>query len=161
MRLVQSGIGQSWDDEVDAVNKGWGIYLRNLRHYIERHNGKSCHQAMIVMELGLPQEEAWERLVGRELLARGGRIQGIAAGNPYQVETSWGDKLRGTVEISEPPSVLYASADDLPGSFNVNIEAKHGHTYLFASVLAYGMPEGETKALESRWQTAFQKALAK
>jgi len=62
VRLVQSGFGPGaeWDEQIEGLTAGWGYFLYNLKHYLERH-------------FGTPRDMVWAR--GR---LRGARADPIA-----------------------------------------------------------------------------------
>ena len=44
LRLVHSGFGEgaAWDTEIEGISEGWQAELRSLRHYLERHRGRTA-----------------------------------------------------------------------------------------------------------------------
>ena len=76
LRLVHSGFGDGaeWDDEYDAILRGWGLFLMNLRHFLERHSQDESQHAWIQFPFPLSRDEAWEKLIGSSGLAAKGRI---------------------------------------------------------------------------------------
>ena len=46
VRLVHSGFDDSgsWDDYIDGLDAGWGFFLFNLKHALERHRGVDRQQ---------------------------------------------------------------------------------------------------------------------
>jgi hypothetical protein len=42
VRLVHSGFGGSaeWDEQIEGLESGWTYFLRQLKHYLERHRGE-------------------------------------------------------------------------------------------------------------------------
>jgi hypothetical protein len=65
VRVVTSGFpaDASWDDMVEGTRLGWAFELRQLRHYLERHEGEDRRAAYIRRRVALPRAEAWERLM--------------------------------------------------------------------------------------------------
>lgn len=78
VRLVQSGFGDedTWDDYIDALERGWAYFLHNLGHYLEHHRGKPRHMVSQRVKREGSQAETWQRLMGEHGLglstARGG-----------------------------------------------------------------------------------------
>ncbi|HEX4620296.1 MAG TPA: SRPBCC domain-containing protein, partial [Myxococcaceae bacterium] len=65
LRLVHSGfaVGAEWEEEYDAHERGWSIFMLNLKHYLERHGGQSCVQSMFTGELKGSREETWPKVL--------------------------------------------------------------------------------------------------
>jgi uncharacterized protein YndB with AHSA1/START domain len=106
LRVVTSGFGSdaSWDDEFEGTKNGWAVFVRNLRHYLERHRGQRCRS------LGLPfagltvrKHEAFERLFGA-----GGAlpIGTIEEGRRVTIPVRFGEPLVATIDFARPPSLL-------------------------------------------------------
>lgn len=78
LRVVTSGFpaGASWDDMVEGTRLGWVFELQQLKHYLERHDGRDRRAAYARRRVGIPRQEAWDRLTspgsGIETLA--GRV---------------------------------------------------------------------------------------
>lgn len=72
VRVVTSGFpaDASWDDMVEGTRLGWLFELRQLQHYLERHDGEARRAVYIRRRVPLPREAAWERLTeGLDLAA--------------------------------------------------------------------------------------------
>lgn len=74
LRVVTSGFpdGAGWDDLVEGTRLGWLFELRQLRHYLENHDGQPRHARYIRRRVSLSRGEAWARLMedaGAELRA--------------------------------------------------------------------------------------------
>lgn len=154
LRLVHSGFGAGadWDDEVDSHNRGWGVFLSNLKHFVEKYRGQRCKQTIAMQPLTGPGADAWSRLLGKNGFAREGRLEGLAVGDKYQVQTAQGDVLEGTVATMDAPGALILDIENLAARLYVTVEKG----FLFAAVLAYG-PKAE--GLASRWQATIDGAL--
>jgi uncharacterized protein YndB with AHSA1/START domain len=163
LRLVHSGFGDdaSWDDEFNNVTKGWNLFLSNLRHYLERYPGQPCRQATIMMPVPVPQEEAWNRLLGPEVLVREGSTESLGPGRSYAFRTATGEELRGTVDAWQPPSSFTASVDNLSARLCIELVTMQGATFMSAQLLAYGAgADAIAPPLQARWSEQFQKALS-
>ncbi len=65
VRLVNSGFGtgEPWDDQYDAMNEGWLIFLANLRLHLTHFRGRTGVSALPMAMWGESQQEAWQVLV--------------------------------------------------------------------------------------------------
>ncbi len=67
VRLVQSGFGQGaeWDDEYDATENGWRIFLHVLSLHLARFAGQPAHrvQAMAMVPAPDGADSLWSRLL--------------------------------------------------------------------------------------------------
>jgi uncharacterized protein YndB with AHSA1/START domain len=61
LRLVHSGILDSpdWDGMYDGTNQGWEIFLRTLRHYLERHPGAARRTIYWMAKLESVEDGLW------------------------------------------------------------------------------------------------------
>lgn len=61
VRIVASGFGMDtkWDSEFDAISKGWGYFIRNLRFYLEGFKGKSCHTIGFPLRTNMTRADAF------------------------------------------------------------------------------------------------------
>lgn len=64
LRVVTSGFpaDAAWDDMVEGTRLGWVFELRQLKHYLERHEGEDRKAAFLRRRVGLSREDAWDRL---------------------------------------------------------------------------------------------------
>ncbi|MCB9764238.1 MAG: SRPBCC domain-containing protein [Alphaproteobacteria bacterium] len=113
LRLVQSGFGGTgnWDDEFDALDRGWRAFLRNLQHLLETQAGRGGVQVCLMEKVDRSAEDIWARLLGPEGLAVAGPPAGEGAdfvANPAGV-----GPLKGTVDLWDPPYYLGAVLPDL------------------------------------------------
>lgn len=104
IRLVNSGFGtgEEWDEHFHMVEGGWSYFLNHLRRYLERWHGRP---RTIVYErrlLPIARAEAYARLTGRDGLAAVGTLDGVRAGDSYEVRTSAGEALSGEVIAANP-----------------------------------------------------------
>ena len=100
LRLVHSGFGKgdAWDDELDSVAGGWQFELRSLKQYLEQHRGRARHHAWIHAFSSAPIDGVWTALTGHEGFNL--RPTPPAAGLPFTIETTAGDKFSGvTVQV--------------------------------------------------------------
>ncbi len=66
LRVVTSGFPDDadWDDMVEGTRLGWRFELRQLAHYLERHESEDRRAAFLRRRVALSRDEAWARLVG-------------------------------------------------------------------------------------------------
>jgi len=153
LRVVQCGFGTGaeFDDEYDDITRGWGTFLANLEHYLERHAGTPCRQVITPVQVDLDAAAAWARLLGANGLARDGSFDGLGVGDRYEVIAASGDRLAGTIQIWDPPHCIGLSIDGLnDAALRVNFEHLGGALMCWAVVLTYGVAEAEVEALRGR-----------
>jgi uncharacterized protein YndB with AHSA1/START domain len=107
LRIVASGFGSdaSWDSEFEGTKNGWAVFLRNLRHYLERFPGQRCRT------LGFPfaglagsKADVFARLFGaRGVLPIG---EPIEEGRRVTITTSFGTTLHASIDFARPPALL-------------------------------------------------------
>jgi uncharacterized protein YndB with AHSA1/START domain len=64
VRLVNSGFGDdgAWDDQYDAMQEGWRLFLFNLRLHLQHFAGRTATAVLPTAMWAGPRERAWERL---------------------------------------------------------------------------------------------------
>jgi uncharacterized protein YndB with AHSA1/START domain len=152
LRLVHSGFGLTadWDGEYDSTRRGWPVFLRILKHCLERHRGEACRQIYIFASTSMPIPEAWARL-----LEAAGSPQ---VGGRYRLRNN-GDELTGVVETMGEVSfngsvdnlndcLMWALCDPGPG----------GGSMLSLNLALFGVREEGAAALQGRW-TAYLERL--
>lgn len=94
VRLVNTGFGDggAWDDQYDALQEGWKLFLLNLRLHLEHFRGREAAAALpIGMWPGDPTT-AWATLTGAL-----GVPATVAAGDRLDLDGGGGARLAGTV----------------------------------------------------------------
>ena len=132
LRFVHSNIPDSddWDAMYDSVGRGWTIFLRTLRHYLERHPGKPRRTIYLTRTLGPGDEDVWERLTNAEAVL---------------------GSLAGEVLVDRPGSALLAVAPELDDGL---VALSHEGTSLWCVVSAYGGAGDRLDALEPEVRAA-------
>jgi uncharacterized protein YndB with AHSA1/START domain len=88
LRLVQSGVlGDDWESEYDALDKGWDMYLHQLAQYLAWFRGRAAAPVLAVV----PDGGAFEQILPR-------LYDGLGLDGP----ASEGDKVRLTPEGLDP-----------------------------------------------------------
>jgi hypothetical protein len=110
LRFVHGGIPDSpdWDGMYESTKRGWGLFFRNLRHYLEQHPGEARRSRYTVTPLAAAPAEAW-----RALLDALGVEGEPVAGRRYAATTADGDRLEGDVVTAVSASALQLTLDPL------------------------------------------------
>ena len=103
LRFVHGGIPDSpdWDGMYESTKRGWGLFLRNLRHAVERHPGEprtSRYTTTPVQASG-----AWRAALD---------ALGLDA-DPVEGSRYAGDGIEGDVVTAVPDSALQLTLDPL------------------------------------------------
>lgn len=106
LRVVTSGFpaDASWDDMVEGTRLGWVFELRQLKHYLERHDGRDRAAAYLRRRVRLLREEAWARL-----FRPGSGVETLAGSvfdrtPPWQVALVSAEPPEGMIRITVDPS---------------------------------------------------------
>jgi uncharacterized protein YndB with AHSA1/START domain len=100
LRLVNDGFGVSpvWDQDFEGARTGWHVMLRNLRHVTTWYRQRPVRGLMHLVLSPLPVTDTWQRMLGPLGVAAKGTLYGLREGDPFEVESSAGETLRGVVE---------------------------------------------------------------
>ena len=162
LRLVHSGFGTGtdWDAQYDGTCRGWAFELRSLKHYLENHRGIERRVANVTVNIDMPFEEAWDRLMGADGLAASGKIDGVKAGESYSIRLASGDEMEGTVQINNPPRDLALVVKNLNMSlFRLRLDKEcqpDNKTAASMWLSTYGMPQSEVNAIRSRFKNLLE-----
>ncbi|NIR47874.1 SRPBCC domain-containing protein [candidate division KSB1 bacterium] len=159
LRLVHSGFGHedSWDEEYDAVRRGWNSELMGLKHYVEHHFGAERSVAWANMLCAQPVELIWQKLMGDEGFVSEGSLKEMTEGDAYEVKASTGESFRGTIAYFNPPMDFVATAENLNNALlRVWIEEYRGKRVANVWLSAYGLPEAEVAEFQARWTHVLQ-----
>jgi uncharacterized protein YndB with AHSA1/START domain len=146
LRVVSSGFGSeaSWDDEFEGTKNGWAVFIRNLRHYLERHRGQRCRTLGFPFAgLVLQKREAFERLFGV-----GGVLpigEPLEEGRRVEIKTSFGATLHATIDFARPPALLGLVVDGL-GLLRAELV---GSERLFVHVMLLAHGDANQAAIDS------------
>lgn len=154
LRLVDSGMPRSedWDGMYDGKSRGWEMFFRALRHYLEKHNGEDRRNIAEMRAISGALTEAWEKITGPEGLAASGSFAGAVPGTRYSVTTSLGDALQGEVLINLPPKTLSITIENLNDALlSVTFDEISGTTYLYFTLSTYGRDAQSDEELRERW----------
>ena len=104
VRLVNTGFGDGgeWDDQYDAMQEGWKLFLLNLRLHLEHFRGRDAASALPVGMWPMDPQTAWDRLTGAL-----GVPSTVAVGDRLDLDGGDGARLAGTVvDVAERRLVL-------------------------------------------------------
>lgn len=139
VRLVHSGFGtgSQWDGMYDALTDGWTYFLRNLRHYVERHAGTPREMAWARRKTSVPAATVWQRLTGDEGLRLTSDRMHLAG-------------AAGTVERATPTRHLWGTFPTLGDAILfVEFEGRGEQYTLGIWLSTYGLPAAEVTRLRS------------
>jgi uncharacterized protein YndB with AHSA1/START domain len=110
VRLVNTGFGDggAWDDQYDALQEGWKLFLLNLRLHLEHFRGQNATAAQPIGMWPVDQQAAWDTLTGAL-----GVPSTVAVGDRLDLDGGDGARLAGTVvDVAERRLALLL---DTPG----------------------------------------------
>lgn len=162
LRIVHSGFGleAEWDAEYDGTLRGWPVFLRTLKHLLERHRGKKATPAMVNLAVPVRPVEAWRRVTGPAGLVAADSRRGFAAGEPFDLTTANGMRLSGLLEMYHPAeeaSEFGEAAGTLSelgdGLFWLTVGEFGGTGLVSLMLVAYGRPADEVERLRERLES--------
>ena len=136
VRLVNSGFGAGgeWDDQYDAMRKGWEIFLANLRLHLEHFPGQAATAKLPMAYVEIPAADAWGTLT-----ARLGISSSLQAGDRLEVTGDGLPKLAGTVaEVVNEHHVLVVADEPAPGTAFIATEQQGPMTGASIWLYLYG-----------------------
>jgi uncharacterized protein YndB with AHSA1/START domain len=147
VRLVQSGFEDGGDTEA-SLDRGWDLFLANLRFALERARGLPCTYAFAELRTGLPAADTWARLLGPAMLGLRGPPSAVAPGALLGVALPGEAPFQARVDLLRTEVVLGLARVDRPERITFSIEPSGTS---FVARLAYGLPPGEGAPLAARW----------
>ncbi len=151
VRLVQSGFGEgdSWDDFFDGTDFGWRFYLHALRHYLERHPGKTRDMVWVRRAARGGKTAIWGKVWSAEGLAPSPDASRFATGRALQLQLG-AERLSGTVDFVSAPRGLFATLGSHEEA-TLLVEMEPGQDALHAGIWlsTYGLPAGRVQALQT------------
>ena len=154
VRLVQSGFEEGSDTEA-SLDRGWDLFLANLRFALERGRGLGCTYAFASFGPGLPGAETWKRLLGPALLGLTTPLDRLAGGMVVPVALPGGERFEAQVDLLVPGVVFGAARVDRPERVTFTVETS-GTAFVLR--LAYGLTPAEGAALSTGWAEAVRAA---
>jgi len=160
LRLVHSGFGREarWDTEFDGTRRGWDYELRSLKHYLERHRGRTRRAFWLRRPVKLAPTEAWEKLA-RAGFVREGLSPSLSTGDRYRVVLGSGESIEGTVLIHTPPTDFAGSVDNHnDGLFRLGYDICGGGPEATVWLSAWGVERDAFESTEKRWRESLRRA---
>jgi uncharacterized protein YndB with AHSA1/START domain len=147
LRFVHSDIPDApdWEGIYESLRRGWGLFFRNLRHYLERHPGERRQSRYAMHAVEGTASAAWSRLLGRGGLGLDGGEP--SAGSRYTATTGDGDRLEGFALTVMPTARLQLTLEPLDdGLLTLSIEGTEEEPHVWYSIATFG--EGESPAAD-------------
>jgi uncharacterized protein YndB with AHSA1/START domain len=121
VRLVNSGFSSAaeWDDQFDAMNEGWRIFLFNLGLHLEHFPGQTATAALPMATWSGPRDEAWSRLT-----ANLGLDEVPDVGDRALVAVSGLPKLGGIVIATTRSRISLLVDEPVPGTAFIAAEGR-------------------------------------
>jgi uncharacterized protein YndB with AHSA1/START domain len=122
VRLVNSGFGDggAWDDQYDALEGGWKLFMLNLRLHLEHFSGRQAAAALPTGMWPVDPRTAWDTFAGAL-----GIPSTLAVGDRLDLDAGDGARLAGTVvDVAEHRLALLLD-EPAPGTAFVAAEG-HG-----------------------------------
>lgn len=153
LRLVHSGFGRggAWDDEYDGISLGWLIELNGLKHYLERHRGKSRRLAWNRTVISAPPSAVWARLTSADGIVRDSSVMSLQPGDRYATTLSTGDRIEGKVVAIMPGRGFQVTVDGWNDAlYRLWIDRAGSETALNSWLSTYDVPEAVVKEFDAR-----------
>ena len=162
LRLVHSGFGRDarWDSEFDGTRRGWDFELRSLKHYLERHRGRTRRAFWLRQPVSRGPAEVWSRLA-RGPFARQALPDSLREGERYRLELSTGDVLEGRTLIHTPPTDFAGEVDGMGDAlFRFGYEVCGGRPEAVVWLSSWASERTAFEATERRFRSALERAFA-
>ncbi|MCO6438313.1 MAG: SRPBCC domain-containing protein [Phycisphaerae bacterium] len=165
LRLVHSGFttDSAWDAYFDGISHGWAFELRSLQHYAENHFGQDRRVVWVRTPVAENYAGDTARLIGEKGAVLRGRLEGLKAGDGYEVELVDGDDtltLKGRVVRIGLPRIFAGTVDNLNNAlFRYEVETCGGtgpHAWWWLAT--YGLPEKTFADVDRRFRAAVERA---
>lgn len=142
LRIVTSGFGEGpeWDDEYNAIYRGWGLFVLNLKHFLEFHPYEESRHSWLQIPFTISVKEAWKRLMSPQGMCAKGNIDCSQPDGPYTVVTANGEEMEGMINLCHPGEDLALSLENMNDSlFRISLMDWYGNRHAGVTILAYGM----------------------
>ena len=150
VRLVNSGFGEGepWDDQYDAMENGWRIFLLNLQLHCKHFAGRAATSMQPMAMWRVDRQPAWERLTSQLGLPTEPTI-----GERVRADAGDGLGYAGTVAAVGPTWMAVLTEEPAPGT--AFFAAEHGGEACGVSVWGYLYGDDAMAIVERdkpRWQ---------
>jgi len=163
VRVVDSGFysGAGWENEYfDSKDYGWTFMLLNLRHYLERHAGAPRLVAWPRRKVTCPRDEAFSKLAGSDGLFTTDALARARPGDSLSLHSATGEVFNGQLEFFVPPRGFCVTLKNLNDALLwLTIEGAPGQHEVQLWLSAYGLPQAEVDAFNTRWAEVLEKIL--
>jgi uncharacterized protein YndB with AHSA1/START domain len=138
VRLVTSlfASGGDWNDELESMREGWGMFLNNLRLYLTHFAGQSRHAITVGRAAAGSLDDAWAELAGRVGLTgahEGDRVAAADGAPPLA-----GTVDRAMEDASHHRGLTLLLDEPAPGFALVFANAWRGKVYANVSAYLFG-----------------------
>jgi uncharacterized protein YndB with AHSA1/START domain len=135
VRLVNSGFGsgEDWDDQYDAMESGWALFLFNLRLHLEHFAGQRAAALLPMASWPVDQDHAWAALT--EGLGIDPRP---VVGESIAIELAGDLGLTGTVAKATEHSISVLLTEPAAGTGFIAAEAAGGDSSVSIWTYLYG-----------------------
>lgn len=135
VRLVNSGFGSGadWDDQYDAMESGWALFLFNLRLHLEHFAGRHATALLPMASWPVDQDRAWAVLT-----AGLGIDPRPEVGGSIAIELAEGLGLTGTVAKATEHSISLLLTEPVVGTGFIAAEAAGGDSSVSIWTYLYG-----------------------
>jgi uncharacterized protein YndB with AHSA1/START domain len=150
VRLVNTGFGDGgeWDDQYDALQGGWMLFLLNLRLHLEHFRGQEAAAALPMGMWPVDPQTAWDRLTSTL-----GVPPTIAVGDRLDLDGGDGARLAGTVVDAAERRLALLLDEPAPGTGLVAAEGHGPSCSLSMWAYLYGDSRDTIAAdLRAAWQ---------
>lgn len=149
VRGVHSGFGSNpdWDAMYDGMKAGWTFFMRNLRHYVERHLGTPRDMVYARRKTTVAAATVWERLTSAAGLAIVGDRMRFAGTDGHVEYAKPGQRLWGTL-AGLNDSLLFVEFEGGGDSYNVGLWLS-----------TYGLPAARVEKLQAEMNDLSARAL--
>ncbi|GAA0562969.1 SRPBCC family protein [Chitinophaga japonensis] len=157
LRLVHSGFGPdtNWDDEYNAVNRGWRSEMQSLQHYIAHHRGRDRRVAW--SRAALP-DHADPGKIWQALMQDTGQF--TSNSEVYTFQSPYDEAYTGRVLMLNPPCDFSGTVERLNNAFfRVTIEIYGRHREISVWLATYGLPPAVTARFQEEWDRELQRLL--
>ena len=151
VRLLNSGFGEGepWDDQYDAMENGWRIFLLNLQLHCRHFAGRTATSMQPMAVWPMDRQPAWERLTGQL-----GLPSEPGVGDEVRADAGDGLGYAGTVAATGPTWMAVLTEE--PAAGTAFFAAEHGGGACGVSVWGYLYGDEAPAIVERdkpRWQT--------
>jgi uncharacterized protein YndB with AHSA1/START domain len=158
VRLVSNlfGGGSDWDDQLEAMELGWGDYFHVLHAYLSDFPGQSCSSVYVTGNAAPPADAAWTAFTEALGLSPAAEAEPISAGADAP-------RLAGRVDRVGASWLVLRVDEPAPGMAMIGAYEWKDHVFTSVHLYLYGeagaaVAESETRAWRSWMDERFPAA---